>query len=129
MSDSTCSISAWSPGRAWVDLVGTLIVVPWAAIVLWFGWQTTLRSVAVFEKFPETWSPGYWVFKVLLIVFAGLLLLQAAGHIARDIAQLLITRGPAPEPGAMTWLVPALGCSCSRRCSRCCRSGSLLVSL
>jgi TRAP-type mannitol/chloroaromatic compound transport system permease small subunit len=86
-------------GRAWVDLVGTLcIVMPWAGIVLWFGWQTTLRSVAVFEKFPDTWSPGYWLFKVLLIVFAVLLLLQAAGHIARDIAQLLERAGAAPTP-------------------------------
>jgi TRAP-type mannitol/chloroaromatic compound transport system permease small subunit len=88
-------------GRAWVDLVGTLgIVIPWAGIVLWFSWQTMLRSVAGFEQFPETWSPGYWLFKVLLIVFATLLLLQAAGHIARDIAQLLDPAGatPAPEP-------------------------------
>ena len=90
-----------SRGRAWVDLVGTLcVVMPWAGIVLCFSWQTTLRSVAVLEQFPETWSPGYWLFKVLLIVFAVLLLLQAAGHVARDIAQLLDGDGgaPASEP-------------------------------
>ena len=34
---------------------------------------------------------------ILLIVFAALLLLQAAGHVARDVAQLL---DPRPEPGA-----------------------------
>jgi len=86
-------------GRAWVDLVGTLaVVVPWAGLVLWFSWQTMRRSVAVFEQFPETWSPGYWVFKVLLIVFAVLLLLQAAGHVARDLALLLDTDGTTPEP-------------------------------
>jgi TRAP-type mannitol/chloroaromatic compound transport system permease small subunit len=66
-------------------------------MVLWFSWPTMLRSVAVFEKFAETWSPGYWLFKILLIVFAALLLLQAAGHVARDVAQLL---DPRPEPGA-----------------------------
>lgn len=90
-------------GRAWVDLVGTLaIVLPWAGIVLWFSWQTTLRSVAVFEQFPETWSPGYWLFKVLLIIFSALLLLQSAGHIARDIVLLLERVGapPAPERAA-----------------------------
>ena len=88
-------------GRAWVDLLGTLaIVMPWAGIVLWFSWQTTLRSVAVLEQFPETWSPGYWLFKVLLIVFAILVLLQAAGHIARDIVLLLDRTGATlvPEP-------------------------------
>jgi TRAP-type mannitol/chloroaromatic compound transport system permease small subunit len=72
--------------RAVVDLVGTVgFIVPWTAIVLWYSWSTMLRSVAVYEKFPDTWSPGYWLFKVLLIVFAVLLLLQALGHIARDI--------------------------------------------
>ena len=84
--------------RTLVDLVGTvLIIVPWAAMVLWFSLPTTLRSVAVFEKFAETWSPGYWLFKILLIAFAALLLLQAAGHVARDIAQLF---DPQPEPAA-----------------------------
>jgi TRAP-type mannitol/chloroaromatic compound transport system permease small subunit len=84
--------------RTLVDLVGTLlIVVPWAGMVLWFSWPTMLRSVAVFEKFAETWSPGYWLFKILLIAFAALLLLQAVGHIARDVAQLI---EPRTEPGA-----------------------------
>ena len=81
--------------KAAVDLAGTLaFIVPWAAMVLWFSWATTVRSVAVFEKFSDTWSPGYWLFKILLLVFAALLLLQAAGHVARDIARLL-----DPDPG------------------------------
>jgi len=90
-------------GRALIDLAGSLaFVVPWAAIVLWFSWSTMLRSVAVFEKFSDTWSPGYWLFKVLLIVFAALLLLQAFGHIARDIASLLEPDGAAPAPPSAT---------------------------
>jgi len=63
-------------------------------MILWFSWATTVRSVAVYEKFSDTWSPGYWLFKVLLLVFAALLLLQAVGHVARDIAQLV---DPQPE--------------------------------
>lgn len=85
--------------RALVDLAGTLaFVVPWTMIVLWFSGATTLRSVAVFEKFPETWSPGYWLFKVLLIAFAVLLLLQAVGHVARDLAELLDPRPDRSPP-------------------------------
>jgi TRAP-type mannitol/chloroaromatic compound transport system permease small subunit len=81
--------------KALVDLSGTIgFIVPWAVMILWFSWATAMRSVAVFEKFPETWSPGYWLFKVLLLVFSSLLLLQALGHIARDIAQLF---DPQPE--------------------------------
>jgi TRAP-type mannitol/chloroaromatic compound transport system permease small subunit len=86
-------------GKALVDLVGSAaVVMTWAGIVLWFSWRTTLRSVAVFEQFPETWSPGYWLFKVLLIVFTSLLLLQTAGHIARDLALLLEHPRPTPDP-------------------------------
>ncbi len=87
--------------RALVDLAGTLaFVVPWTMIVLWFSGATTLRSVSVFEKFPETWSPGYWLFKVLLIVFAVLLLLQAIGHIARDFAELIDPQPDRPRTDA-----------------------------
>ena len=89
--------------RALVDLAGTLLfVVPWTLIVLWFSGATTLRSILVLEKFPETWSPGYWLFKVLLIVFSVLLLLQATGHVARDLAELIDPRGDrsGPDPSA-----------------------------
>ena len=89
-------------GRAVVDLVGSIaVIMTWAGIVLWFSWQTTLRSVAVLEQFPETWSPGYWLFKVLLIVFSSLLLLQAAGHIARDLALLLDRSAQATDRAAL----------------------------
>jgi len=75
--------------RATVDLVGTLLfVIPWSTLILWYSWPTTVRSVLGFEKFPDTWSPGYWLFKVLLIVFAALLLVQSLGHVARDVANL-----------------------------------------
>ena len=86
--------------RLLVDLAGTIFfVVPWIGIVLWFSWATTVRSVAVFEKFPETWSPGYWLFKVLLLVFGLLVFLQALGHIARDLASL-IDDGSRPDVSA-----------------------------
>jgi TRAP-type mannitol/chloroaromatic compound transport system permease small subunit len=83
--------------RLLVDLAGTIFfVVPWIGIVLLYSWATTVRSVAVFEKFPDTWSPGYWLFKVLLIVFGVLVSLQALGHIARDLASL-IDDGPEAD--------------------------------
>jgi TRAP-type mannitol/chloroaromatic compound transport system permease small subunit len=93
--------------RLLVDLGGTIFfVAPWIGIVLWVSWATTVRSVAVFEKFPETWSPGYWLFKVLLLVFGVLVSLQALGHIARDLASLIgDSRGadvPAAPPSAMS---------------------------
>jgi TRAP-type mannitol/chloroaromatic compound transport system permease small subunit len=86
--------------RLLVDLGGTLLfVAPWIAIVLWFSWATTVRSVAVLEKFPESWSPGYWLFKVLLIVFGVLVSLQALGHVARDLAELIDDGEPTVDRG------------------------------
>jgi TRAP-type mannitol/chloroaromatic compound transport system permease small subunit len=86
--------------RVLVDLAGTILfVVPWIGIVLWFSWATTVRSVAVFEKFPETWSPGYWLFKVLLLAFGVLVSLQALGHIARDLASLIDKGSATDVPG------------------------------
>ena len=83
--------------RVLVDLGGTIFfIVPWIGIVLLYSWATTVRSVAVLEKFPDTWSPGYWLFKVLLIVFGVLVSLQALGHIARDLATL-IDDGPETD--------------------------------
>src|ERR1700676_3387742 len=85
--------------RLLVDLAGTtFFVMPWIGIVLLYSWATTVRSVAVFEKFPETWSPGYWLFKVLLIVFGVLVSLQALGHIARDLASLVDDRPETDAP-------------------------------
>src|SRR6202163_980999 len=85
--------------RLLVDLAGTVFfVVPWIGIVLLYSWATTVRSVAVFEKFPETWSPGYWLFKVLLLAFGVLVSLQALGHIARDLAFLIDNSPEADAP-------------------------------
>jgi TRAP-type mannitol/chloroaromatic compound transport system permease small subunit len=94
--------------RVLVDLAGTIcFVVPWISIVLLYSWATTVRSVAVFEKFPDTWNPGYWLFKVLLLTFGVLVSLQALGHIARDLASL-IDDGPETDapvsPPAVTGL-------------------------
>jgi TRAP-type mannitol/chloroaromatic compound transport system permease small subunit len=86
--------------RLLVDLGGTVFfVLPWIGMVLWFSWATTVRSVAVFEKFPESWSPGYWLFKVLLIVFGVLVSLQALGHVARDLAELIDDGAATAGPG------------------------------
>jgi TRAP-type mannitol/chloroaromatic compound transport system permease small subunit len=85
--------------RLLVDLGGTLFfVAPWIGIVLWCSWATTVRSVAVLEKFPETWSPGYWLFKILLLVFGVLVSLQALGHIARDVAALIDDDSGSADP-------------------------------
>ena len=46
------------------------------------------------EKFPDTWSPGYFVFKVLLVICLALLALQALAVAARFLA--VLARKPSP---------------------------------
>jgi TRAP-type mannitol/chloroaromatic compound transport system permease small subunit len=103
-------------GKAIIDLTGSaLIVVPWAGMVMWYSVPTALRSVAGFEQFPETWTPGYWVFKALLVAFTSLLLLQTAGHIARDIAALLAPERDAGADGPPRGTRPLGGGGAQRR--------------
>ena len=80
----------WTPRRqALVNLLGSLLfVVPWSALMIVYGWMIMLRSVAALERFPETWSPGYFLFKVILIVACALVALQALAIAARALATL-----------------------------------------
>jgi TRAP-type mannitol/chloroaromatic compound transport system permease small subunit len=83
--------------RAAVNLFGNVaFVAPWAIFISWQSLAMAQRSVLQLESFPDTFNPGYWLFKVLLIVFAALLLLQALGHLARDAARLLDDAGTEP---------------------------------
>lgn len=79
--------------QAMVNLAGTLLfLLPWCALMVWFGWTYTVRSVAVLERFPDTWSPGYFMFKVLLILCMALLGLQALALLAHSAVGIF---GPA----------------------------------
>jgi TRAP-type mannitol/chloroaromatic compound transport system permease small subunit len=51
-------------------------LVPWALFLLVAGKQIVVPSIAVLERFPDTYNPGYFVIKVALWVLAGLVLAQ-----------------------------------------------------
>ena len=75
--------------RALVNLLGTLfLLLPWLAFVAWDALPTVLHSVRLLEQFPETGSPGYFIFKSLLLAFTATMTLQAIAVIARAIAVL-----------------------------------------
>ena len=69
--------SATSPARYSLrQMAVALCVLPWAAFMTWFGLSPTLASVLSGERFPESFSPGYFVIKL-----AGwLLVLLVAAH-------------------------------------------------
>ncbi len=72
--------------RAWVDLLGTVaFALPWLSILGWYSVPIVGRSWAVHEEFAETFTPGYFLLKTLLLVFVMLVGLQALATIARAI--------------------------------------------
>jgi TRAP-type mannitol/chloroaromatic compound transport system permease small subunit len=69
--------------RALIWRLGVLIALgPWALFVLIAGKNIVLPSVAVLERFPDTYNPGYFLIKIALWVLAGLVLTQAVIDIA-----------------------------------------------
>jgi TRAP-type mannitol/chloroaromatic compound transport system permease small subunit len=79
--------------KAVVNLLGTVfLLLPWLAIVTWDAVPTVIDSVNVLERFPETGSPGFFVFNSLLLAFAATMGLQAAAVIARSI---VVIRDPS----------------------------------
>lgn len=63
--------------------LGVLVaLVPWAAFVLIASKNVVLPSLAVLERFPDTYNPGYFLIKLALWVLAGLVLAQAVVDVA-----------------------------------------------
>lgn len=72
--------------RAVVNLAGTIVLLlPWLALLIWYSVPMVALSVRIRERFPETGNPGSFLFRVLLLVFLAMLLLQAIAVIARAI--------------------------------------------
>lgn len=63
--------------RGWAVLVCT---APWALFMLWAGWPLVAGSVASFERFGETLTPGYFLIKLAM---AWMVLLTLLDGVAR----------------------------------------------
>lgn len=75
--------------RAAVDLFGTLVfLLPWLAVIGWYVWPVVKNSWRVHEAFPETMTPGYFLSKSLVLVFAASVGLQALANVARSVLAL-----------------------------------------
>ena len=75
--------------QAAVNFFGTLLfLLPWCTLMVGFGWSFAVRATGALETFPDTWSPGYFIFKLLLVVCMALLGLQALALLGRSACQL-----------------------------------------
>ena len=95
-------VRASPKGRAWIDLLGTLLfLLPWLALVAWMAWPYVRASWVISEASAQTGGmPGQFLFKAVLLAFCALLGLQGLALIGRSIL-IIAGRGDAapPEPG------------------------------
>lgn len=90
--------------RAWIDLVGTLILLlPFAVVGLVVSWPAVHASWAIREGSPDPGGlPRYPIKAVILVGFA-LVVLQGVAELIRRITFLRGQLGePETEPGAAT---------------------------
>lgn len=83
--------------RAWVDLVGTLVLLlPVCVFLLWSGWGYVSASWGISEASQEAGGlPALYLLKSVLVAMPALLGLQGVALAARSAATLL-----RREPGA-----------------------------
>ena len=93
--------------QLWIDLIGTLVIlIPGTVMLWWFAWP--LATAAVFAqrpiniwsqtarwrgvKFEESGTAEFswvWSFKILIVIFAGLMFIVAISFLLRNILALL----------------------------------------
>ena len=88
-------------GRAWVDLLGTLLLLmPVSIFIAWIGWDYVLKSWEVMEGSREAGGiPGVYLLKTLMIVMPALMLIQGLAWILRSRLFLVGVPGILPPGG------------------------------
>ena len=74
-------------GKAWVDLLGHLfILMPVMIFIIWISWPYIADSWQVLEGSREAGGlPGVYLLKSLILLMAGLLILQGIALILRAL--------------------------------------------
>jgi TRAP-type mannitol/chloroaromatic compound transport system permease small subunit len=85
--------------KAIIDLIGTfLFLIPMCILIIWVTWPYAKASWAVLEGSPEgrMGIPAVFLLKSLILVFAGLLALQAVSLVVQSA---LFLAGATPSRG------------------------------
>ena len=83
-----------SRARAWIDLLGGLfMLLPAAAIMLWFGWNAFLESYRIDEVSADAGGLLRWPIKFVIPLAFLLLMLQG---VSESIKRIAFLRGLAP---------------------------------
>lgn len=86
-------------GKAWVDLLGTLILLlPVNLFIFWVSWDYVASSWALLEGSREAGGlPGVFLLKSTMLLMACLLVLQGLAMLARNLCTIL---GTDKEPSS-----------------------------
>jgi TRAP-type C4-dicarboxylate transport system permease small subunit len=60
-----------------------VVLVPWSLFVIYAAWPSVAQSVRQLESFPETFSPGYFIVRIALLLLVLLTLLQGVIDVMR----------------------------------------------
>lgn len=76
--------------RAWVDLLGALLLLmPFALVLIWLSWPYAARSWAILERSHESSGlPLVFALKTLIPLFAGMMALQGVSQAIRAFTSL-----------------------------------------
>jgi len=89
-------------GRAWIDLLGTVIfLIPFCVLMLFVSWPAVRNSWSIREVSPDTGGLPRYPIKAMILVGFTLLLLQALSHLIKQVDVLRSSTEPAatPAPG------------------------------
>lgn len=87
-----------STGRAWVNLLGTLVLlVPAMLTILWFGWDYVSASWKINESSNND-LPGLYVLKSMLIIMTVQMLIQAAVMVMESCLVIFGRLDDIPHP-------------------------------
>jgi TRAP-type mannitol/chloroaromatic compound transport system permease small subunit len=80
--------------KAMCDVVGSVFVFLFVAVMIWTGWTFASQAVAMGEVSFTEWGIQYWPVKLMIPIGAILLLLQALARLIRDIHLLASPERP-----------------------------------
>ena len=90
-------------GRAWVDLVGHIVMlIPVMIFIIWISYPYVEASWEIKESSKEAGGlPGVFLLKSLIIIMAGLLMLQGLALMLKSVLCIVSPVKPnnKPQPG------------------------------
>jgi TRAP-type mannitol/chloroaromatic compound transport system permease small subunit len=80
--------------KAWINLAGSLaFALPWLAVLGVYSTPIVISSWLEQEVFVDSWAPGYFILKSMLLVFALTMGLATLAQAARALVTLIRPEG------------------------------------